>query len=144
MKLLIYYILQFSWGILQNCAGALWFLRYLTKPHSLYHGAILTRVHRKHFSGGWTLGCFIFLTEPLSPETEHDILIHEYGHTIQSLLLGPFWSISMGLPSMLWCNLPFFQKLRRRKRIPYCALFCEKWANRLGEKVLKETISREW
>ena len=91
----------------------------------------------KRFSGGWTFGCFIFLTEPLSPQDEHDLLIHEYGHTIQSLILGPVWSLVIGLPSMLWCNLPVFQRLRRRRSIPYSRLYCERWANRLGQKALK-------
>ena len=138
----LYYLVQFSWGILQNLGGFLWFLRYLTKPHSLYHGAIVTRVHRRHFRGGWTLGCFIFLTD-LPPEAEHDILIHEYGHTIQSLILGPVWSLSIGLPSMLWCNLPVFIRLRRKRRIPYSRLYCEGWANRLGEKTLHDRIRGE-
>lgn len=135
----LYYLIQFTWGILQNLGGFLWFLRYLAKPHFLYHGAIVTRVRRRRFRGGWTLGCFIFLTE-LSPESEHDILIHEYGHTIQSLILGPVWSLSVGLPSMLWCNLPLFRRLRQRKRIPYTRLYCERWANVLGEKALGEQI----
>ena len=138
-----YYLVQFTWGILQNLAGCFWFLCCLRKKHSIYHGAILTRVRMKRFSGGWTFGCFIFLTEPLSPASEHDLLIHEYGHTIQSLILGPVWSLVIGLPSMLWCNLPLFQRLRRRKGIPYSRLYCEGWANRLGQKVLKEKQYRD-
>lgn len=133
-----FYLVQFTWGLLQNLAGAFWFLRYLRKPHSLYHGAIVTRVRRRRFSGGWTFGCFIFLTEPLSPAAEHDLLIHEYGHTIQSLILGPAWSLVIGLPSMLWCNLPCFRRLRSRKRIPYSRLYCEGWANALGQRAVKE------
>ena len=133
-----YYLLQFTWGLPQNLAGALHFLFALRKPHSRYHGAIVTRVRRKRFSGGWTFGCFIFLTEPLSPGAEHDLLIHEYGHTVQSLILGPLWSLVIGLPSMLWCNLPFLQRLRRKRRIPYSRLYCEGWANRLGEKATGE------
>ena len=83
------------------------------------------------------------LTEPLSPQEEHDLLIHEYGHTVQSLILGPVWSIVIGLPSMLWCNLPVFQRLRRKKGVPYSRLYCEGWANRLGQKVLKEKQFRD-
>ena len=51
-----YYFVQFTWGILQNLAGCFWFLCCLRKPHSFYHGAILTRVRMKRFSGGWTFG----------------------------------------------------------------------------------------
>ncbi len=133
-----YYLVQFTWGILQNLAGCFWFLCCLGKKHSVYHGAILTRISMKRFSGGFTFGCFIFLTEPMGKETEHDILIHEYGHTIQSLILGPVWSLVIGLPSMLWCNLPLFRRLRSRKGIAYSRLYCEGWANRLGERVTGE------
>ena len=52
-----YYLVQFTWGILQNLAGCFWFLCCLRKKHSIYHGAILTRVRMKRFSGGWTFGC---------------------------------------------------------------------------------------
>lgn len=134
----LFYLIQFTWGLPQNLAGAFWFLCCLRKPHSRYHGAIVTRVRKKNFSGGWTFGCFIFLTEPLSPRSEHDLLIHEYGHTVQSLILGPVWSFVIGLPSMLWCNLPMFQRLRREKGIPYSRLYCEGWANRLGQQVTGE------
>jgi len=136
--LFFYYLIQFTWGILQNLAGAFWFLCCLGKKHSRYHGAIVTRVRRKRFRGGWTFGCFIFLTEPLTRAEEHDLLIHEYGHTLQSLLLGPVWSLAIGLPSMLWCNLPLFQRLRREKGISYYRLYCEAWANRLGERATGE------
>lgn len=140
----LFYLLQFTWGLPQNLAGALWFLYYLRKPHRLYHGAIVTRVHRRRFQGGWTFGCFIFLTEPLTAQQEHDLLIHEYGHTIQSLILGPLWTLGVGLASTLWCNLPQLQRLRRQKDLPYCSLYCERWANHLGQMVLKERISRLW
>ncbi len=138
MKRFLWYLLQFTWGLPQNLGGLLWFLFYLRKPHALWNGSVVTRIRRRRFSGGFTLGIFIFLTEPLLPDTEHDLRIHEYGHTVQSLYLGPLWSLVIGLPSMLWCNLPPFQRLRRDRAIPYSALYCEGWADRLGQKVLGE------
>ncbi len=142
MKRFLWYLLQFTWGLPQNLGGLLWFLFYLRKPHALWNGSVVTRIRRRRFSGGFTLGIFIFLTEPLLPDTEHDLRIHEYGHTVQSLYLGPLWSLIIGLPSMLWCNLPPFQKLRRDRAIPYSALYCEGWADRLGQKVLGERFLR--
>lgn len=142
MKRFFWYLLQFTWGLPQNLGGMLWFLFYLRKPHDLWHGSVVTRIRRRRFSGGFTLGIFIFLTEPLGEEAEHDLRIHEYGHTVQSLYLGPLWSLVIGLPSMLWCNLPPFQKLRRQRDIPYSALYCEGWADRLGQRVLGERFMR--
>ena len=142
MKRFFWYLLQFTWGLPQNLGGLLWFLFYLRRPHSLWNGSVVTRIHRKRFSGGFTLGIFIFLTEPLSEESEHDLRIHEYGHTVQSLYLGPLWSLCIGLPSMLWCNLPPFQRLRRKRHIPYSALYCEGWADQLGQRVLGERFRK--
>ena len=63
-------------------------------------------------------------------------MVHEYGHTIQSLILGPLYLIVMGIPSALWAA--FGSKKRREKQIPYGAFFTEKWANQLGEWVTGE------
>ena len=60
----------------------------------------------------------------------------EYGHTIQSLILGPLYLILIGIPSTLWGFL--MAKKRKEKQIPYGAFITEKWANSLGEYVTKE------
>ena len=60
---------------------------------------------------------------------------HEYGHTIQSLILGPLYLIIIGIPSTLWGFLPCFNIKRRSKSISYFSFFTEKWANFFGEQV---------
>ena len=42
-------------------------------------------------------------------ELSKRLLVHEYGHTIQSLIFGPLYLIVMGIPSTLWGFLPYFQ-----------------------------------
>ncbi len=59
-----------------------------------------------------------------------------FGHTIQSLILGPLYLIIIGIPSVLWGF--FGAKKRKEKQIPYGAFFTEEWANRLGEWVTGE------
>lgn len=61
--------------------------------------------------------------------------VHEYGHTIQSLLLGPFYLLVIGIPSMVWFHVPQLQKLRIQKQISYSAFYTECWADWLGTKV---------
>ena len=68
-------------------------------------------------------------------ELSQRLLVHEYGHTIQSLLLGPLYLIIMGIPSTLWGFLPAYQKLRSEKQVSYFSFFTEAWANALGERV---------
>ena len=62
---------------------------------------------------------------------------NEYGHTIQSLIFGPFYLIVTGIPSTLWGFLRYFQN-KRNNGISYFSFFAEKFANYLGEKVTKE------
>ena len=69
-------------------------------------------------------------------ELARKLLVHEYGHTIQSLILGPLYLIMIGIPSTLWGFL--FAKKRYEKQIPYCAFFTENWANKCGEYVTNE------
>ena len=63
------------------------------------------------------------------------LLVHEYGHTIQSLILGPLYLIVMGIPSTLWGFLPSLSRKRKKSGLSYFSFFTEKWANQLGEKV---------
>lgn len=71
-------------------------------------------------------------------ELSQRLLVHEYGHTIQSLILGPFYLIVIGIPSTLWGFLPFLNEKRKNEGLSYFSFYTEKWANCLGEKVTGE------
>lgn len=62
-------------------------------------------------------------------------MIHEYGHSVQSLIVGPFYFIVIGLPSTVWSFGQRYNELRKKNKISYFSFFTEKWANYLGEKV---------
>ena len=80
-----------------------------------------------------SLGAFTFVsTCGGDPKWLEHVKCHEYGHTFQSLMLGPFYLLVVGIPSGVWCN--FFEGYRNRNNVPYSRLFCESWANRLGAK----------
>lgn len=144
MKIVIYRIWQCTWGILQTLLGLIMFIMHLKSKHYTYHGAIITEWNVK---SSMSLGLFVFVTsEPyFAPKYEGQIsveelsnrlLVHEYGHTIQSLILGPLYLIVIGIPSTLWGFMG--AKKRRDEKIPYGAFFTEGWANRLGEWVTRE------
>ena len=57
-------------------------------------------------------------------ELSDRLLVHEYGHTIQSLILGPLYLVLIGIPSTLWGFL--LGKRRKEKQIPYGAFFLQK------------------
>ena len=70
-------------------------------------------------------------------ELSQRLLVHEYGHTIQSLIFGLLYLIVMGIPSTLWGVLPSCQK-KRENGVSYFSFFTESFANYLGEKITKE------
>lgn len=135
MKTALYILWQCTWGIVQTFVGAAVLMFNLRRPHRLYHGAIVTEWS---YGGSVSLGMFIFLSERKSTIIKQKLLVHEYGHTLQSLILGPLYLIVIGLPSVLWAGLPCCEKYRQKKQMSYYSLYPEHWANRLGEKTTKE------
>lgn len=124
---------QCTWGIGQTLIGLGFFLANLHRPHKWYRGCIDTQWNH---GGGLSLGLFIF-TPPEERRHSQEIRVHEYGHAIQSLLLGPLMFF-VGVISVSWANMPYFRRMRREKKIPYTACFVEAWASRWGEIVTGE------
>ena len=134
MKKLFFILFQCTWGLAQTLLGAIIFLKYIRCPHTMYRGCIDTKWDSR---GGMSLGLFIFTPQEEGGRTGQ-VRVHEYGHCIQSLLLGPLYLIVIGIISYTWANLPYFRKLRREKKIPYTACFVESWASKWGELVTHE------
>lgn len=146
MGILLYRAWQCTWGFLQTLLGSIVFLLHRKEQHYSYHGAVVTVWKSK---SSVSLGMFVFVTsEPYfaekfaekmrADELSSRLLVHEYGHTIQSLILGPLYLLVIGIPSTLWGFLPSLNRKRREKQISYFDFFTEKWANSLGEKVTGE------
>lgn len=142
MKLLCL-VIQCTWGLLQTAAGAAVFLRFRHCPHFRFHSAAVT-VYPLYSS--LSLGPFIFLTDKPPrdrsgqiPEADipRRLLVHEYGHSIQSLILGPLYLPVVGLPSALWNHLPSCRR-KRRENVSYFSFVTERTANFLGEKATGE------
>lgn len=128
-----FYLWQFTWGLPVNIFGLIGYLVLYKKcRHEKFCNAFITYVPKKF--GGVSIGIFIFIREDANDEWTHDTRIHEYGHTIQCLLLGPLYWLVIGLPSAVWCNFPYFVKMRKEKNISYYKLYCEAWANLWGQK----------
>ena len=127
MRAFLYILCQCTWGILQTLLGAFVFLANAGGPHHFYHGAVVTEWRSR---SGLSLGLFVFVGE----DAPDRLLIHEYGHTVQSMILGPLFLIAVGIPSVLWAGLPYCKKKRREKRISYYSFYTEKWADHWGEK----------
>lgn len=128
IRLFIYYSLQMTWGILQNVLGLfVWLYVLATGPKEkrhFFYGALVTRWNSK---ASMSLGMFLFLGTD-----DERVIVHEYGHSIQSLILGPFYLPIIGIPSFIWANSPHYIRNRKRGRYKYTSFYPEKWANHLG------------
>lgn len=119
---MFFYLAQFTWGILQNLLGFIIFV------FAAATGRYKRRVGRAFVCQvpfNVSLGCFIFVVDSYD-----ELLIkHEYGHTLQSLILGPFYLLIIGLPSLIWAG--FFDEWRRKRGISYYSFYTERLANSL-------------
>ncbi|MCL2495370.1 MAG: hypothetical protein FWE98_06925 [Oscillospiraceae bacterium] len=132
IKMAAYYLLQWTWALSQNLVGGIAYLLLRGKyRHERFHGAVVTYVDKKGF-GGVSIGMFIFMSDGKNGGWAHDTRIHELGHCVQSILLGPLYWVVVGLPSFTWCNLPPIVRWRKEKDVSYYALYCEGWANIWG------------
>ena len=131
------FLLNCTWGIIQTSLGFLLFMRFVNKPHYFYKGSIITTnaVPRTlNFSGGISLGLFVFVTSDIKSEqiSDTNTVKHEYGHCLQSALLGPLYLLVIGIPSLIWTL--FFKdwraKHKNRKYMPW--VYTEYWADKWG------------
>ena len=127
VKKAIYRILQFTWGLPQSLVGLALFIKYKDSPHHDFKGSIVTNWP---VSGGISLGMFTFV-ENKKGRQEY-VQNHEYGHTLQSLILGPLYLFLIGIPSYTWANLPYYVKKRKLNHIAYNSFIVEKTADILG------------
>ena len=127
MKKVLYILLQCTWGIPQTLLGFIMFLIHIRSRHYVYHGAIVTEIPGR---GSVSLGMFVFIGTVMptdlrtkhrirDEEMEHCVLVHEYGHTIQSLILGPLYLLVIGIPSLTWCTITFTLKKGGKCKMGY-------------------------
>ena len=101
------------------------FLRRKITGYERYKNANIIYIEK--FPAGISLGRFIILNDKYSG---NELSIkHEYGHTVQSLYLGWFYLLVIGLPSIIrviiWRSLGL-------KVLDYYKGYPENWANKLG------------
>ena len=131
MKVFLFRLWQWTWGLPQTLLGAIICLICRSCSHYAYRGCVVTRWNQR---GSLGVGMFLFMgTE------DPQVRVHEFGHSVQSLILGPLFLIIMGIPSFLWANLPPCRKLRKEKGVSYYRFYPESNANWLGRLVTKET-----
>lgn len=75
---------------------------------------------------GVSLGLFVFVGH----RRGHNLIAHEIGHTVQSMLLGPMYLPLVGFSSVLWFWL--HERCGWHSSQSYYVFWTERWADRLG------------
>jgi Na+/H+-dicarboxylate symporter len=132
--------LRFTWELPQTVLGFFVFIYVkLTDKHSVSRMFSSTVIYTNTSSFGVSLGFFIFGVRKevyqKAGYQDSDAQIektknHEYGHSLQSRLLGPVYLLVVGLPSFLFNALT---RLNFLKVETYYTRFPENWADKLGK-----------
>ena len=135
----LYWLLNFTWGILTTLCGLLLSLAMLCigkKPkrwHSVWYFQIFDSW------GGMEMGT-MFLRDNSNYTSTNN---HEYGHTFQNAILGPFFIFIVAIPSAIryW-----YQEIRRRQHKPnkeYDLIWFEGSATDIGNDACLFDINKE-
>lgn len=118
------------WELPQNALGAIVVKLFKAKYCGTFEDA---SVYCWKVQGGMSLGKYIFVPNIyayLPEDSFKRLVMHEYGHTVQSKYLGWFYLLVIGLPSLIWANCFVWYWSQEGKS--YYDFYTEKWANKLG------------
>lgn len=120
----LFQILLYIWQLPQNTLGLI--LRAFWKlDNTVLYKDKTIRVC-KGFPGNISLGDTVIVYKYPYNKATWNTIKHEWGHTRQSLYLGPLYLIVIGIPSFLWaCTYKWLKK-------DYYWFYTESWANKLG------------
>lgn len=113
----LYYILNFTWGLLGNIIGGIVFLCLLPARLPMLKNTFLWAVKsnlamfghkiKKGISVNWGFSLGIFLFISMGSDYDTQLIQHEFGHSCQNAVLGPIQIFAVLIPSAIryWCRL---------------------------------------
>ncbi len=127
------YLLLFTWCLPQTLLA--YIIRVFVKPVKVEKQGVINIYKVDWNTGSLSMSNKIFLCR--SHWENEKVLMHEIGHFKQSLILGWFFLLVIGLPSLMWAwwGHDMANKHREKKGLPkvdYYSFYTEKWANKLG------------
>ena len=132
----LYYLLSFTWGLPMTFLGCLTALVLLIAKKRPVRCGRNVCFYLPKIDFGLSLGIFIIAPE----EYDAGLLMHEHGHGIQNIYLGPFMPTVVALPSLLrfWARELYEKKTKNKPRKPYDAAWFEKSATNSGGRFFKD------
>lgn len=127
----IFYILNFTWGIIMNIIGAVGAAAFLIMGHkpTRHAGSVVFRIG--HNWGGVSLGIFSFVCE----EAGDHILNHEFGHAMQNALYGILFPFIVAIPSFTRYWTFVYNEKHNIPNEDYDAIWFEGEATKMGTDI---------
>ena len=91
----LYYLLNFTWGLLANILGGLITLALSFIKPTIHKGCVKTSIGT--WWGGFSLGIFYVRDRYSSDSVDY----HEIGHSYQNAMYGVLWLFIVAIPSMI-------------------------------------------
>jgi hypothetical protein len=125
-------ISHFSWELPQQLLGFLvglylWMRGTLNRSDHSFKGVLYIGTSSFGPGCGISLGNIVIH----GPYSDWALKQHEFGHCIQSRVLGPFYLLLIGIPSLMWATARRYGYFRKAD---YDAFFIERSATKLGCK----------
>lgn len=141
----LYYILNFTWGLLTNIVGSLVFLCTLPwrlpRKKNTFLGALENdlafyshKARGKTYYWGFSLGVFFFVC--MAGSNDERLKAHEVGHSCQNAILGPLHLFVVDIPSVLryWYRLGL-ERRGKGLKTAYDDIWFEGSATKIGENL---------
>ena len=142
MKIFLFWLASWTWGIILTLVGAVCALALLITGHrpKIFHGFVYFEVGSGW--GGFEAGPFFFVNKNPARRT----MQHEAGHGIQNIIFGPLMPFVVSIPSAVryWYRLYLVRSGKKKsyELPPYDSMWFEGWATSLGEKYFSEEGKR--
>ena len=106
MKKFLFRLWQWTWGFPQSLLGLIFRLVYRDCPRTEYRNTVVTHWPK---GGSMGVGMYLFLGTGGDEDHKAQVLVHEFGHSVQSMTHYGYPLFSMGQSETL-------QKTAQRKR----------------------------
>jgi hypothetical protein len=136
-------ILKWVWQLPQNCAGLALTKIIKSKSSNKIKGLFLVAIKEvdvkdrvicvSRLKSGLSLGKYIFIPEDNFALYKRTLL-HELGHSVQSVYFGPLYLIVVGIPSIC---LNLLSRISPTVRSRYYEFWPENQADKLGKQFQK-------
>ena len=118
-------VLLYLWQLPQNLLGLL--LVTILRPEDCYDLEGVRLCYASRMKGGISLGRYIIIRDVMKDYTGATER-HELGHAKQSRMLGWFYLLVIGIPSLIWAAW-----WNRDRDCSYYSSYTARWADRLGD-----------